>query len=163
VNEEQKAAIELEIFERFLMKAEIQVEHGSIKKELPPCPDLSCKIAGKGKAWFELTEACAPEFKQVVNELTKAIREAEELNQPMPMPPAVWGRDDSEQTVRKKIGKRYPISESVELLIYTDGMTVVTDEVLKARFEPILVNGAGQFSRVWLMGDDVHQIWPVIS
>jgi hypothetical protein len=106
-----------------------------------------------------MAEACAPEFKRAISELGKAIQAAENSNSPTPDPPAVWGSDVSVETIRKKIQKTYPIKEPVELLLYTNGMTAMTDEVLKAYIEPVLASGAGQFRKVWLFGEDVHNVW----
>jgi len=162
MSENRKGEVEFGIFEDFASRSGLPIDLESIKKEFPPCPDISCQITGVGKVWFELTEACAPEFKQAVSELTKAIQIAKALNEPMPTPPAVWGRDVSEHTIEKKIGKTYPVAEPVELLLYTNGMTSLPDEVLKTQITSMLIDGAGQFRTVWLMGDGVHQIWPPI-
>ena len=147
MNESDKGKIEVAIFEEFASRAELDIVPGSLKKELPPYPDLSYKIAGEGKLWIELTEACAPEFKQAINN-----------------PPddgssvAVWGGDVSVETIRKKIRKRYDVKEPVDLLLYTNGATAMTDGILKAFIEPVLRKGTGRFRHVWLMGDQVHLI-----
>jgi len=43
----------------------------------------------------------------------------------------------------------------VELLIYTDGFTGSTDEMLVAELDPVLAEGLGPFRKVWLLGDEV--------
>jgi hypothetical protein len=163
MNEEEKGEVEKAVFSEFIEKAGTSIDLTSVKKELPPFPDISCRLSSNEKVWFELAEACAPEFKQAIADLGKAIRAAEESNSPMPAPPAVWGGDVSAETIQKKIRKNYPVQEPVELILYTNGMTAMTDQVLKARIEPILSNGAGQFRRVWLFGEEVHQVWATTS
>jgi len=160
MNEEQKGKIECRVFIEFLEKSKMPIEPKTVQKELPPFPDISCNFRGKGKVWFELTEACSPEFKRTVNELGNVIHKTELSDEQLNNPSLVLEGDVSDNTLRKKIAKKYPVIESVELLIYTNGMTEMTDDILIEHFKPILSKGAGQFKKVWLMGDDVHQVWP---
>jgi hypothetical protein len=159
MNEEQKGIVECKVFIEFLEMSQMPIEPKSVQKEFPPFPDISCNLMGKGKVWFELTEACSPEFKRTVNELGNVIHKTKLSDERLNNPSIVFGGDVSDKTLRKKIAKKYPV-ESVELLIYTNGMTEMTDEILIKHFKPILSKGAGQFQKVWLMGEDVHQVWP---
>ena len=57
--EEEKARRELRIFESFASvastDANLRIDPGSIKKELPPKPDISCTMGGE-RHYFELRE-----------------------------------------------------------------------------------------------------------
>jgi hypothetical protein len=163
MNEEEKGKIESKVFKEFAEKAKILVEPGSIMKEFPPYPDISCDIVERGKVWFELTEVCSPDFHKAIFDLENNIKNTEKLNSPVPEVPRVWGNDVSAQTVLNKIKKKYPIDGQVELLVYTNAMTAMTDEILKSHIEPVLVDDVGQFTKIWLMGDNVHLLWPVID
>ena len=61
------------------------------------------------------------------------------------------GRHDSE-----KLSKVYSVSCDVELLLYTNGRTVLPDDTIQAMLEPIFQEGIGQYKRVWFFGDDLH-------
>ena len=141
---------ELAIFEKFAVEAGLKVVPGSLSKCEPPQPDIICSLEGEGQVRFELAEACAFEFAEAINN---------------PRPEGVYscfGTDVSEDTLRKKLSKSYPVSEPIELLLYTDGATAKPDYVLKLEFEAILSETQGPYRRVWLHGDKTHEIWTQI-
>jgi hypothetical protein len=144
-NEEEKAQIEIKVFSDFICAANIDVDPNSIRKGNAAAgePDIYCEIEGS-PVYFELTEACAPDFAATITKSRKAVE-----------PKATWGGDVSVQTVQKKLGKTYNVSTPIELLLYTAGRTVLPDDVIAAQVEPILANGLGSFRRVWLFGDHV--------
>jgi len=149
--EKNKERREITIFREFARKSEVGIEPASVSSCRPPEPDIICAVRGKGCVRFELTEACAPEFAQAINN---------------PNPEGVyscWSSDVSEDTLRKKLSKSYPVPEPVELLIFTDGATAKPDSQLIREFREILKESQGQFRRVWLMGDEIHQLWPETS
>jgi hypothetical protein len=118
-----------------------------VRKSYPPKPDIYTKIKNEGVVWFELTEACAPEFKKAIN--SHSQKDLEILV------------DVSSDIVLKKIKKTYPVKEPIELLIYTDDATSLSDKHLIQSIQSKLQKGAGSFRRVWFMGEKVSQIWAI--
>ena len=147
--EHEKGILELSIFKEFAKKADLKVLNGSAKKSDPNQgkPDIFCVI-GAEPVYFELTEACAPEFAAASNgsKRTDII--------------TVWGNDVSEETVKKKLQKTYQINQAVELLVYTNGRTGLSDEVIATKIQEVLNHGHGQFRRIWLFGDIIMQLYP---
>ena len=147
MNEEQKGRFEIEIFNRFSKLVKLDFNLSATKKSFPPKPDIYTEIQGQGVVWFELTEACAPEYKKAIN--SRSLKNLE-----------IQGDDVSSQIVLRKITKSYPVKEPIELLVYTDEATSLTDQLLIKSIKSILKKGAGSFRRVWFMGEKVYQIWP---
>lgn len=144
-DEEKKSRVELAVFRQFVKEAGLTVVDDSVEKRIPPEPDVLCVLEGDGEVYFELAEACAPEFARLRSgpEDTGAF---------------AWGADVTEDTLKKKLGKQYGVCEPVELLIYTNAATALPDDVLISMLRPILESGIGQFRRVWLFGDAVHEL-----
>lgn len=143
--EADKAPDDLAVFAAFVQRAALPVVPGSAKKRLPPEPDILCRFHSGEAVAFELTEACAPEFAEAG---TKASKERKGVA-------FAWGNDVSEKTIAKKLRQTYEVNGPVELLLYTNGRTALPDEVIKAKIEPLLREGLGQFRRVWFMGDEI--------
>lgn len=144
-DEDQKSRVELAVVRQFMKEAGLTVVEDSIEKRLPPEPDVLCELEGDGVVYFELTEACAPEFAKLRSDSENTGAFA-------------WGSDATADTLKKKLGKQYGVCEPVELLIYTNAATALPDDVLIPRLRPILGSGIGQFRRVWLFGDAVHEL-----
>ena len=106
---------------------------------------------GEGIVRFELAEACAPEFAEAIN---NPIQEGVY---------STFGSDVSLQTVQRKLTKQYPVEDPIELLIYTDGGTAKPDFLLIYDIEDACEGGSGQFRRIWLMGQDIHEVVPCPS
>jgi len=68
----------------------------------------------EGIVWFELTKACAEEVAEMVG---VGLKKREAMG--------TWCNDTSEFTVRDKLDNTYEVSEPVELLVYTQGQTVL--------------------------------------
>lgn len=141
--EADKAPDDLAVFVAFVQRAALPVVPGSAEKRHPPEPDILCRFQSGEVVAFELTEACAPEFAAAES---KALKEGIAF---------AWGNDVSEKTISKKLRQTYRVSAPVELLLYTNGRTALPDEAIKAKIEPLLSGGLGQFRRVWFMGDEV--------
>ena len=109
--EAEKFEVEKRVFEEFASAAQLVYDNASLTKGDANVgePDIRVNLAGE-LVYFELTEACAPEFAAAVSE---SIKRGEMVG-------AVWGEDVSAATVRKKLSKSYAVPEPVELLIYTD-------------------------------------------
>jgi hypothetical protein len=114
---------------------------------LPPEPDIRCVIEDDGTVAYELTEACAPEFSAAE---TREVRDCVAF---------AWGADVSDETVRKKLANRYPVTYPVELIVYA-GHTALPDDVLELMITPVLANGLGRYCRVWLLGDELLELVP---
>ncbi len=139
------------MFRKFVCSSGLLVAAGSERKgsALHNEPDVICEIAGEA-AGFELAEACAPEFAE---EVSAALRSGEGVA-------VAWGEDVSPATLRKKLKKRYAVACPVHLLLYRNGFSALTDEIITARLRPELANGLGQFQTIWFFGDAAHCIAP---
>ena len=149
-SEEDKGAIELAIFLKFVAMSGLEILPSSATKRSPPEPDILCALASGEVLAFELAEACAPEFAEATsNAINKGVSVA-------------WGADVSSATVLKKLAKSYVTAHPTELLLYTNGRTALPDEHICGDIAPLLHNGLGPFKRVWFMGDSVHLLAGVI-
>lgn len=147
--EETKSVVELEMFRRFVLASGLSVTTGSERKGSAALgePDILCELSGKS-AGFELAEACAPEFAAAA---AAALKSSDGV--------AVASGDDvSPATLRKKLAKRYSVACPVHLLLYRNGLTVLTDDMIIARLRPELADGLGQFQSIWFHGDATHRI-----
>jgi len=149
-SEYEKGIVELSIFALFAKEAGLKIINGSPRKSDPNKgkPDIFC-VLDSGPIYYELTEACAPEFVAAVSNGSNK-HDA----------PSQWHTDVSEETVQKKLEKSYQISEPVELLIYTAGRTALPDEEIIEKIQPVLKNGPGPFRRIWLFGEKITQLFP---
>ena len=145
-NEEDKAKVELSIFEKFVEVSGISVKSDSVRKGNADQgePDIYCEME-EGVVYFELAEACAPEFAAAISRSLKSGKSE-----------AVWGGDVSIETIRKKRKKTYKVSEPIELILYVAGRTALPDDVLVPQLKPVLSKDLGPFRRVWLFGDEIH-------
>lgn len=146
MNEEQKGQYEIEIFYKFSKLVDLAINLSVSKKSFPPKPDIYTEIEDEGVVWFELTEACAPEFKKAINSHSQKDLQIQE--------------DISSQVVLRKIKKSYPVKEPIELLVFTNEATSLSDKHLIKTIKSILSEGAGSFRRVWFMGEKIQQVWP---
>ena len=149
-SEYEKGLVELSIFAEFAKQAELRIINGSPRKSNPNerKPDIFCQLK-EGPTYFELTEACAPEF---AAEISNGLNKHDS--------PSRWHTDVSEETVKKKLQKSYQVSEPIELLIYTAGRTALPDEIIANKIREVLNDGAGPFQRVWLYGEQVTLLFP---
>ena len=145
-NEEDKAKLELNVFAKFSEAAGISVKRDSVRKGDADSgePDICCEME-EGIVYFELTEACAPEFAAAITRSLKTGKSE-----------FVRGGDVSIDTIRKKLRKNYEVADPIELILYVAGRTVLPDDVLVPQLKPFLSNGLGPFRRVYLFGDEVH-------
>lgn len=149
-SEYEKGIVELSIFRDFAEKAGLKIIDGSPRKSDPNegKPDIFC-LLDEGPTYFELTEACAPEFVAAVSNGSNKHDS-----------PSEWHIDVSEETVQKKLEKSYRVSEPVDLLIYNAGRTALPDEEIISKIEDVLKDGPGPFRRIWLFGEDVSLLFP---
>lgn len=145
-SEEEKGKVEVSIFKRFAAAAGLNCEY--VEKQSPEegKPDLKCLIDGE-TIFFELTEACS-------EDVAKAIANAGDASDAG----LLRAIDYTSETYRKKIGKRYAVSEPIELLIYNVGRTLLSDDVLIENIRTISDKNKGPFRRVWYFGEHVSEL-----
>lgn len=149
--EADKAIVELSVFREFIAASKLSIDPASVRKGNPDQgePDILCTLDGQPVA-FELAEACAPEFAAAASlamKLDSGVATA-------------WGEDVTHLTLRNKLTKRYRVACGVQLLIYTNGLTAMPDDLILARLEPEFASGFGSFNTVWLFGESVHRVSP---
>lgn len=151
--EAEKGLIEIAIFDEFAKALSLKLVDGSVEKIDPgvfpkiKMPDIYCELE-EGPVYYELTEACDPE-------LIKAIKAIEEsgTSEEEGCAPEFCKNDASEDTLRKKLNKQYDIDAPVELIVYTNGRTVLDDDEISLRIrETVKTLGFGQFRKVWFFG-----------
>lgn len=149
-SEYEKGLVELSIFKSFAAKTGLKVRANSARKSDPNQgkPDIFCLLE-EGPVYYELTEACAPEF---VAALSNGSNKSDF--------PSPGHTDVSEETVQKKLEKTYQTLVPIELVIYTAGRTALSDAAIINKIEPILKKGPGPFRRIWLYGESVNRLYP---
>ena len=145
--EKSKGLIELKIFSDFADRRGLPIVPGSAEKREPPEPDILCTLQTGEALAFELAEACAPQFAAAISSALKGHA-----------PSAVWGDDVSEATIQKKLSKTYPVNCQVELLLYANGQTIMPDDYILGKIEPIVRHGCGQYRRIWFLGEGIHVV-----
>ncbi len=145
-SEEEKGIVEVSVFSRFAAAAGLNCE--AIEKQSPEegKPDLKCLLDGR-VTYFELTEACS-------EDLAKAIANSNRDDPSL----LLRVKDYTSETYRKKINKRYAVSDPVELLIYNLGRTILPDAVLIDNIRAISRQDKGQFRRVWYFGQQLCEL-----
>lgn len=143
---------EREVFGRFAAVSDLSIEAGSIQSCEKPQPDIRCRIEGEGNVWFELAEACSEDMARAINTLPESGVFA------------TWPGENTEETVSKHIGTQYKANGPMELLVYDDGRSPNSESGLIASIEYVVQSGAGQFRRVWFLGESgAHLVWSGVS
>ena len=93
-DDEKKAAREMQVFEDFVNRSGLPIDHQSIRKCDPPEPDILCKVSGEYVA-FELAEVCSPEIP----------RESSHIPPTVGVSNFIWSGNPVPETARKKIKK----------------------------------------------------------
>ena len=147
--EQDKYEVERLVVIDLANRANLQLDEESLSKGNPDAgePDIFCRVSGE-EMYFEVTEACAPEFAEAIAE---AIRSESGVS-------SAWGGDGIEGVLTKKVGKSYNVAEPVELVLYNDGRNALPDDVLVAKGKYILQHGLGPFRKVWLCSEGVFEL-----
>lgn len=150
--EVEKGEIELEVFYEFARKVPLTIQ-GDPEKQNPNegKPDILC-ILEEGPVYFELTEACAPEFAAAI---TKSLKQEKEV--------FARGDDVSKFTIAKKLRNTYEVEEPIELVLYTAGRTVMPDEAIALRVCDVLSKDLGPFRRIWFFGEELELLASNVS
>lgn len=144
--EQEKAAREKTIFERFTKAAGLRVENGSVQSDRPPKPDISCRIA-QATHHFELGE---------VTDQGLAARLAQALRD-MKITGGFFSQDKPlVDLLKQKANKNYEnLDGALELVLYYDkqypppngGLKQSTLDELEVCVSSMLT---GPWSRIWI-------------
>lgn len=144
--EQEKAAREKTIFERFAKAAGLRVENGSVQSDRPPQPDISCRI-DDATHHFELGE---------VTDQGLAARLAQALRD-MKITGGFFSQDRPlVDLLKQKANKNYEnLDGALELVLYYDKQYPPPDGGLKqSTLEELEICVAsmltGQWSRIWI-------------
>lgn len=149
-----KAKEELSVFQEFVQKGPLCIEIGSIEKLFGSSkPDILCRIVDKGLLAFELTEICSEEVAELITAVSSAKRRT------ILSGLVVATSDPTSEVIHDKLSKTYNCECEIDLLCYTNGRTLSTDEQICQAASQCLSGGFGPFRRVWLLGQHgVHEL-----
>lgn len=134
--EQEKGLHETSILQKFAHCGQLNIELASIKKCLPPKPDLFC-VMDNSPVYFELARNYPKEF-------AKQAYDAKENAQPL------WGEGSIERIITAKLNKHYQAEYPVQLLIYDDLGIALSNAVTIAKMQAVLnKQNAIQFEKVW--------------
>jgi hypothetical protein len=149
-SEADKAQVEFRVFAEFIALARLPIRMESVKKRLPPEPDLLCCHEREGKVAFELVELCD-------SNLARALSD--------PRPSAggveyVRTSDPSWAIVLKKLRTKYDTNYPIELLCYTNGRIITPSNVIRPTLETLLGSYRHTFCKAWLMSKgEIFSLW----
>ncbi len=102
---DKKLAYELDTFHEFARTAELGVDEGSIKQDIPPMPDISCALGGI-RRHFEMTRLTDEQIEtKVINGRSGYSNFRIEI-------------EDVLCSIRGKLKKRYVADGSVDLVVH---------------------------------------------
>ena len=144
------------VFEAFIKKSGLQINHESIQQPKGRSkPDIVCWQENEGKIAFELTEICD----EAVARVTSTIKGSDQ-------PVYIRGSDPTWKA-REKLKKRYETEYPVELLCYTAGRTISPGDLVRDKIRSMAEMDNGQFRRIWLLlasqgqqRDLIYLVWP---
>lgn len=149
--EKTKAVVELAVFEEFASQAGIPVVPGSVKKPGGQSePDIFCELNTGERVAYELVEICSWDIAATLSRIRiKAGGSA-----------ALATSDSTERTLCHKLRKTYKTSLPIELLCYTNGRTVSTDDMIISESQLWANAIDGPFRKIWLLGEKgVYEVW----
>lgn len=147
--ESVKADAELAVFREFCSACPLKIDVKSAVKREPPEPDIACEIDGEGSVRFELVEICD-------STVARALSKPEFLDGAY-----IRTSDPSWAVVAKKLAKRYPVDDPVDLLCYVSNRVYTPDSTVIPTLAKLLSGQEFQFRRVWLHGKKgVYRLWP---
>jgi hypothetical protein len=129
-------------FAQFVRRIGSQNEWANISSRPEPEPDLLCIHVTDGSIAFELVSLTDPVIAKTQAAGEKAFQGTFSTSDP------------SERIVRNKLHKTYRTdARHIELLIYTDGQIITTDDSIIPTILPLLDAISHPFKRVWFMGE----------
>ncbi len=117
-----------------------------------PEPDLLCVHITEGPIAFELVSLTDPLIAQVQAAGSRARTDAFSTSDP------------SERIIRNKLHKTYTTNAChIELLVYTDGQIMTTDDAIIPTIKPLFDAIRHPFKRIWFMGQfETRCIWNAV-
>lgn len=148
-SERDKAQIELSVFREFEQKSFLPIESDSVEKRTGESePDILCRLVGAVPVAFELVEICDSTLAATISSLRSGGTDFLSTSDP------------SQEIVRRKLHKNYKTDAPVELLCYTNGRVITTDDGIRDAIAPWFDAIDGPFRRVWLLGEKgVYEVW----
>lgn len=144
--EQTKARREMQIFLEFLEKSGLPVDRDSIENRKPPEPDILCRHKEQEFIAFELAELCEEELAEKIGKSIKAGGVIAEF---------MWNADPTKRIICEKLEKKYTTAHPIELLCYTVGRIITTDDAIIPTIQVVINSrGPGSFRRVWLLDLD---------
>ncbi len=151
--EQEKGLVELPVFKEFITKSGLSVIPESIVKCIKErSPDITCELIDNGPVAFELVEICNSEIAEKISYVRSGGKfETLTVDNPARM------------IVCKKFRKDYLTDLPLELLCYTNGRTIATDDMLADEILSAITSYPShiRFRRIWLLGEkgNVYKIW----
>ena len=140
-NEQTKGQRELDAFADFVRVARLPIDFASVKKRVPPEPDLLCYHNVDGPLAFELVEICDPNLaRSIANPHPSGVE-------------YIRTSDPSSQIIRRKLRRKYTSAVPIELLCYTAGRVITPADVIIPTIRPYLASFTHIFRRAWLLTD----------
>ena len=148
-SEQDKALVELAVFREFVNKANLPVRLKSIRKPGEHSePDIFCTMNNGEQVAFELVEICADDLASLIAKLRDGGTATTSTFDP------------TENILRQKLHKIYKTQLPIELLCYTNGRTISTDDQIIAEARRWADVIEGPFRKVWLLGEkSVYKVW----
>ena len=121
----------------------------NIESRSEPEPDLLCTHKINGPIAFEVVSLTDPAIAELQAAGLKAFQGAFSTSDP------------SERIIRKKLHRNYKTSASqIELLVYTDGQLITSDDGIIPTILPWFDAISHPFKRIWFMGElEVRCLW----
>lgn len=147
--EQEKAKVELAVFREFISKASISIDPASVSKPGAQSePDIFCTLSNGEQVAYELVEICSSDIAATLAKTSKGGLAT------------LVTSDPTEKALRQKLHKTYITTRPVELLCYTNGRTVSTDDLIIMEAQRWANAIDGHFRKVWLLGDNgVYEVW----
>lgn len=136
-------------FKRFVERLGTQNNWVNIQSRPEPEPDLLCLHQDGEEVAFELVSLTDPKIAKIKAAGEMAYQEAFSTSDP------------SERIVRNKLNRSYITNaDHIELLIYTDGQIITTDDVIIPTILPLFDEISHPFREIWFMGEfQVGRLW----
>ncbi|ADI29444.1 hypothetical protein [Methylotenera versatilis] len=139
-------------FARFIGRLGEENHWSRISSRPEPEPDLLCTHIEEGEIAFELVSLTDPLIAKVQAAGERARTDAFSTSDP------------SERIIRNKLHKTYKTNICrIELLIYTDGQIMTTDDEIIPTIQPWFDAIHHPFKRIWFMGQfETSCLWSVV-
>lgn len=147
--EQQKAEVELAVFREFISKARIDIDPESVRKSGAQSePDIFCTLSSGEQVAYELVEICSEDIAATMPKLRNGGTEC------------LATSDPTEKILRQKLHKSYRTTLPIELLCYTNGRTVSSDDQILSEAQLWANAIDGPFRKVWLLGEKgIYEVW----